>query len=71
MLVNESFEWFWTLVIFCFIEHCVGILWENLMKVLTILAQEMSSPMMKKMIIIVQATIRTVPTSDGGVGCCF
>ena len=41
------------------------------MKVLTILAQEMSSPMVKKMINIVQAAARAVPTSYGAVGRCF
>ena len=72
MLVQECFEWFRrTLVIPVFIEHCVGILRKSLMKVLTILAQEMSSPMVKKMINIVQAAIRAVPTSYGAVGRCF
>ena len=60
MLVQECFEGFRrTIVIPVFIEHCVGILRKSLMKVLTILAQEMSSPMVKKMINIVQAATRS------------
>jgi hypothetical protein len=63
MLENECFEWFWILAVLPFIEHCVGILRKSLMKVLTILAKEMTSLMMKKMINIVQPAIRAVPTS--------